>query len=89
MPNAARCGTDTAGGLIGPPATPRTVLIGGQPIACAGDPVASHGTGTHAAATVTVTRAHTVFANGLPIVSTADFATCGDPVLSSSTVMIA
>ena len=88
MSNVARCGVDTAGGLIGPPATVRTVFINGSPIACAGDPVGSHGQNEHAVATLTVSRNVTVTANGLPVVTTADFATCKHPVISTSTVNI-
>lgn len=88
MANIARCGVDTAGGLIGTPATVRTVFVNGSPIACAGDPVAGHGIGIHAGPVLTVTRNVTVRANNIPVVCTADFATCGHPVVSTSNVFI-
>ena len=88
MSNVARCGVDTAGGLIASPATVRTVFINGAPVACAGDLVASHGQNEHAAAKLVVTRNVTVRVNGLPVVTTADFATCGHPVVATSTVNI-
>lgn len=86
MPNIATCGSSTAGGLIGPPATPRTVFIGGKPIACAGDPVVGHGTGQHAAAVLVVNRPPTLYVNGLPVVRSGDLASCGDPVVATTTV---
>ena len=86
--NAARCGVDSAGGLIATPTTPRTVFINGSPAACAGDPVTGHGSGAHAAPTLTVTRTPTVFVNGLPLVVATDLATCGHPVVASSNVVI-
>lgn len=88
MANVARCGVDSAGGLIGAPATVRTVFVNGSPIACAGDPVAGHGIGVHAGPVLTVTRNVTVRANSIPVVCTADFATCGHPVVASSNVNI-
>lgn len=89
MTNVARCGVDTAGGLIAAPSTPRTVLVNGAPIALAGDLVTSHGSDAHAAAALTVTKPRTVLVNGLPVVVTADLATCGHPVVATSNVVIA
>jgi len=88
MANVARCTVDSAGGIISSPATVRTVFVNGTPIACAGDPVAGHGIGEHAGPVLTVTRNVTVRANTLPVVCTADFATCGHPVVASSNVII-
>ena len=88
MTNVARCGVDSAGGLIAAPSTPRTVLVNGAPIALVGDPVTSHGTDTHAAAVLAVSKPRTVVVGGIPVVTTGDLATCGHPVVATSNVVI-
>jgi uncharacterized Zn-binding protein involved in type VI secretion len=86
--NVARCGVDTAGGLINAPATLRTVRVNGAPIACVGDTVVGHGTGAHAAPVLAIQTSRTVLANGIPVVISGDLASCGHPVVSSSNVVI-
>ena len=84
----ARCGVDSAGGLINPPSTIRTVFINGAPVAVVGDSVMSHGEGPHVSALLAIQSPRTVLANGLPVIITGDLASCGHPVVASSNVLV-
>lgn len=83
MTNVARCGVDTAGGGVLVPVGVRTVLVNGSPIACALDDVASHGSGPHAAATIT-SGAPTVLANGFPVATLTSVTSCAHPIAPGS-----
>lgn len=84
----ARCGVDSAGGVINPPSTPRTVLINGAPVAVVGDSVMGHGSGPHVSALLAVQSPRTVLVNGSPVITTGDLASCAHPVVASSNVLV-
>ena len=72
--------------MIEGPGAP-TVMAEGFVVSVMNDMVASHGEGAHAKATI-VTSSKTVFAMGRGVVRMGDVATCGDPVISASTVLV-
>ena len=71
--------------IIGPGAP--TVIAEGAPVSCKGDEVTPHGEPPHAKATV-IQSSITVKAMGRGVVRNGDIATCGDPVISASTVLV-
>jgi len=71
--------------IIGPGAP--TVIAEGLPVSTLGDNVTPHGEPPHAKAVI-ISSSFTVFAMGRGVVRVGDTASCGDPVLSSSTVFI-
>ena len=66
---------------------PRTVLVQGVPVACIGDPITPHGKGPHLAPFV-ATGAPTVLAEGIPVTTATSLATCGDPIIATTTVVV-
>ena len=84
MAGASRVGTDTAGGSITGPGD-STVLVNGDPISIIGDSVASHGSGSHASATMT-SGSSTVFVGGVGVVRAGDAASCGHTATGSGNV---
>ena len=71
--------------IIGPGAP--TVIAEGLPISCLGDQVTPHGEPPHSKATIVKSSA-TVIAMGRGVVRMGDIASCGDTVVSSSTVFV-
>ena len=71
--------------IIGPGAP--TVIAEGAPVSCLGDEVTPHGEPPHAKATVS-SSSTSVIAMGRGVVRKGDVATCGDPVMSASTVFV-
>jgi uncharacterized Zn-binding protein involved in type VI secretion len=71
--------------IIGPGAP--TVLAEGMPMSCLGDQVSPHGEPPHTKATI-VQSSFTVIAMGRGVVRMGDIASCGDVVISASTVLI-
>ena len=72
-------------GLILGPGAP-TVFAEGFVVSTLGDQVAPHGEPPHTKATVI--GASTVIAMGRPVVKNGDVATCGDTVISASTILV-
>ena len=64
-----------------------TVIAEGVVVSCIKDIVMPHGEPPHATATV-ATGSATVIAMGRGVVRSGDVATCGDPVVSASTVIV-
>ena len=84
MTGIARATQDTAGGTITGVLAP-TVFVNGKPIAVQGATVAGHGTGLHAAPTMSDASTK-VYANGKGVCRAGDKATCGDAATGSSNV---
>jgi uncharacterized Zn-binding protein involved in type VI secretion len=84
MPGISRVNQDTAGGTITGNLAP-TVFVNGNPIACLGAAVQSHGLAPHAAPTMSG-HSSTVNANGIPICRAGDQATCGHAASGSANV---
>ena len=84
MTGIARATQDTAGGTITGVLAP-TVFVNGKPIAVKGATVAGHGTGPHAAPTMSEASTK-VYANGIGVCRAGDKATCGDAATGSSNV---
>lgn len=85
-----RVGIDTVaeGLLLRPPVSSR-VYVNGAPIAVVGTTVAPHINfkGVHNVATMGGGSA-TVYAGGLPVCANGHLATCGHPLLATSTVFV-
>ena len=73
------------GPIIGPGAP--LVLAEGAPVSCLGDIVAPHGEPPHTKAVI-ISSSFTVIAMGRPVVRMGDMASCGDVVISGSTVFV-
>lgn len=87
MPKSVgRVGKDKAGGLLTGPLVP-TVTVDGLPIAVVGTPIAGHGKFPHSSATMK-TGSPNVYAGGLPVCGAKDVASCGDPLISTSRVIV-
>lgn len=71
--------------IIGPGAP--TVIAEGLPVSCLGDNVTSHGEPPHTKAVI-IAGSVTVFAMGRPVVRNGDPASCGDLVVSASTIIV-
>lgn len=71
--------------IIGPGAP--LVIAEGAPVSCKGDIVKPHGEPPHTSATLPMSSI-TVIAMGRGVVRKGDVATCGDPVVSASTVRV-
>ena len=71
--------------IIGPGAP--TVIAEGLPISCLGDQVTPHGEPPHSKATI-IKSSVTVIAMGRGVVRMGDLASCGDTVVSASTVLV-
>ena len=71
--------------IIGPGAP--MVIAEGLPVSCLGDMVSPHGEPPHAKATI-IKSSKTVFAMGKGVVRMGDAASCGDTVVSKSTVFV-
>lgn len=71
--------------IIGPGAP--TVIAEGLPVSVLGDDVTPHGEPPHAKARI-IMSSFTVFANGRGVVRQGDLASCGDTVISQSTVFV-
>ena len=71
--------------IIGPGAP--TVFAEGAPVSCLGDDVTPHGEPPHSKAVI-VSSSVTVRAMGRGVVRNSDLASCGDPVISASTVFV-
>lgn len=76
---------DTAGGAI--TNTQSTVRADGKFVIVHGDPVAPHGVGAHAGATM-IAVSKNVRIGGKAVVNAGDLATCGDEATGSSTVRV-
>ena len=86
--NGAYSCTTSVGGIgtiIGPGAP--TVIAEGLPVSCKGDNVTPHGESPHAKAII-ATSSKSVIAMGRGVVRAGDVASCGDPVVSFSTVFV-
>jgi uncharacterized Zn-binding protein involved in type VI secretion len=85
MPGIVRKGKDTAGGTeaAGSP----DVIANGSPVVRKGDAVAGHGSGPHAAPTMS-TASGDVFANGIGVCRAGDAATCGHAANGSGDVIV-
>ena len=78
----ARVGVDSAGGVIlGGGAS--TVFCNGSLVAVLGDDVTPHGSGAHAAPTLT-SASSTVFANGIALCRKGDSVSCGHTISTGS-----
>ena len=89
MPIAKLGGNGTLVGGRAPikgPGAP-TVVAEGAPVSCKDDIVMPHGEPPHASATLPMASI-TVKAMGRGVVRKGDIATCGDPVISVSTVLV-
>lgn len=84
--NVGKIGDVVGGGVLTGPGLAPNVLVNGVPIALVGTPVTYHGLGLHAAATMV--GASTVLVNGIPVVGSGDLATCGDPLVATSSVFV-
>ena len=73
------------GPIIGPGAP--LVIAEGSPVSCLGDVVAPHGEPPHAKAVI-MSSSVTVRAMGRGVVRMGDIASCGDVVVSASTVFV-
>lgn len=86
----APCGRmgDIAGGVLFGPLVP-TVFVNARNIAVVGTPITPHGRPPHAAA-VMVTGSPTVLCGPsfLPVCRAGDIASCGDVLISTSTVIV-
>ena len=71
--------------IIGPGAP--TVIAEGLPVSCLKDEVTPHGEPPHAKATI-ISSSKTVIAMGRGVVRKGDIASCGDTVMSVSTVFV-
>ena len=71
--------------IIGPGAP--LVIAEGLPVSCLGDAVMPHGEPPHTKAII-VTSSVTVIAMGRGVVRMGDIASCGDTVISASTVFV-
>ena len=71
--------------IIGPGAP--TVIAEGLPVSCLKDEVTPHGEPPHAKATI-ISSSTTVIAMGRGVVRKGDIASCGDVVMSASTVFV-
>ncbi len=71
--------------IIGPGAP--LVIAEGLPVSCLGDAVMRHGEPPHTKAII-VTSSVTVIAMGRGVVRMGDIASCGDTVISASTVFV-
>ena len=71
--------------IIGPGAP--TVIAEGLPVSTMFDDVTPHGEPPHAKAVI-INGSATVFAMGRPVVRNGDPASCGDVVVSASTVIV-
>lgn len=85
MALATRSGIDSAGGGTITSAGQGFVKIGGELWIVVGDPVASHGTGGHASATMAAGSSF-VSINGVPVCRLGDAATCGHTATGSGFV---
>jgi uncharacterized Zn-binding protein involved in type VI secretion len=71
--------------IIGPGAP--LVIAEGFPVSCLADEVTPHGEPPHSKATITQSSIN-VIAMGRGVVRNGDLASCGDPVISASTVIV-
>ncbi len=85
MALATRSGIDTAGGGVITAVGQAFVKIDGALWIVVGDPVASHGTGGHASATMAA-GATFVSIDGVPVCRLGDAATCGHTATGSGFV---
>ncbi len=83
MPAMARVGVDTAGGgvILGPGAS--SVKVNGSTAAALGDLIASHGTGSHAAAVITGAST-TVKGDSKRLARQGDSCSCGHTISTGS-----
>lgn len=87
MPKSVgRVTVDIAGAVLSAPLVPN-VFVNGKPIAVVGTPITPHGKVPHTGATM-AEGSPNVFAGGKPVCGSTHLASCGHPLVSTSTVFI-